>query len=908
MRPTYKLFLFLLFCVGILSCHDDDKDIPTPDYFDKPSPDSLFFNTAAEEYKLELKTNLWVSPEVEEGATEWCEVSYHPSSSNIVVRVKENQRGEPRETLVKLKANQIVHNLYIRQLGHNPVIQLFRDTYRVAQSDTCLAIPFIANVTVEHKSLTEWITVSQMTKGQRTDTLYLDIAATREIRRTGEVELSSPSGVKQLLHIIQQSKDTIYEGVAAEGYMHKLAILRAEASEDLGDITLGYDGNEMTAWGGGTKNFPVDVTFYFEKAERVDKIVYSPGTWGFGPLKRFEIHYRVSGETNFRKYDVTYDFKGDRLGGIITFPEGIQDIDAIRFHVLDGIEIDGKQYIAIAKMEFYGVEPGTLEIFTDLTCSELRKGVTYEQIEKLDNSFIRHIAQYLYSGIYPLADRVNEYEAYSEPSWIEATYKITPYNRLDNATGIYVENGEELVVMCGETFGKQLKLCVMDWESGYSSKEYTITEGYNQLNMTTPGLVYLLYYDENPETAPHIKVHIATGRVNGKFVLNQNTDAEWEAILSKAVARHLDVLGENAQMVMPVSAFREIVSEPSRLLRDYDRLVYLERELMGLYKYEIPIKNRMFFQSIKDSYMYATHYRTAYNENTLSGILDVEQFESGESIWGPAHEVGHMHQTRPGLKWDGLTEVTNNIYALYVQTSFGIRSRLLTEKIDGSYDVHRYEKAFTSIIAGGKVYNVDEDVFCKLVPFWQLQLYATKVAGCPDFYPDLHQRVREMIDPVGDEQNGVCQMHFVEQCCELLQQDLTDFFQAWGFLKEVDEEIDDYGKKRFWITGEQVATTKSKIAAYPKLQLGGIIYLNDENISLFKENKAVVQGTVSRSGQQLTLSGWKNAVAYELWEGDRLVLVRQRENFKVEDSVDWSRAVIKAVAADGTRVSATITE
>lgn len=36
----------------------------------------------------------------------------------------------------------------------------------------------------------------------------------------------------------------------------------------------------------------------------------------------------------------------------------------------------------------------------------------------------REIAKALFLGIYPLADRVREYEAYADPDWIARRYKI----------------------------------------------------------------------------------------------------------------------------------------------------------------------------------------------------------------------------------------------------------------------------------------------------------------------------------------------------------------------------------------------------------------------------------------------------------------------------------------------------
>ena len=62
-----------------------------------------------------------------------------------------------------------------------------------------------------------------------------------------------------------------------------------------------------------------------------------------------------------------------------------------------------------------------------------------------------------------------------------------------------------------------------------------------------------------------------------------------------------------------------------------------------------------------------------------------------------------------------MTEVTNNITAIYVQTKvYNEPSRLTVQD--------RYVSAFNSIMAGQKAHNAESDVFNKLVPFWQLEL------------------------------------------------------------------------------------------------------------------------------------------------------------------------------------------
>lgn len=85
-------------------------------------------------------------------------------------------------------------------------------------------------------------------------------------------------------------------------------------------------------------------------------------------------------------------------------------------------------------------------------------------------------------------------------------------------------------------------------------------------------------------------------------------------------------------------------------------------------------RNRMYFNVMygQGDYMYSTSYHTAYHFSTMDNLCSVDQMKTNN--WGPAHEVGHSNQTRPGLKWFGMTEVTNNICSMYIQKLYGINS------------------------------------------------------------------------------------------------------------------------------------------------------------------------------------------------------------------------------------------
>ncbi|PEJ50042.1 wall-associated protein [Bacillus wiedmannii] len=172
-----------------------------------------------------------------------------------------------------------------------------------------------------------------------------------------------------------------------------------------------------------------------------------------------------------------------------------------------------------------------------------------------------------------------------------------------------------------------------------------------------------------------------------------------------------------------------------------------------------------------DNYMYATYYRTAYSKGNLESVLNLEELTNDG--WGPWHEVGHQHQQNTWL-WDGLGEVTVNIYSLAVQTTFGHETRLEQEG--------RYEAAFAYL--GKPDAQEKMNVFEKLVMFWQLHL-----AYGDQFYPNLHQMYRLLHDtelPKSDEEK---KQMFIYMTSKVAGQNLIPFFDKWGlFVNDATRE------------------------------------------------------------------------------------------------------------------------
>ena len=244
----------------------------------------------------------------------------------------------------------------------------------------------------------------------------------------------------------------------------------------------------------------------------------------------------------------------------------------------------------------------------------------------------------------------------------------------------------------------------------------------------------------------------------------------------------------------------------------------------------------MLFRSIEynSKNPYSAAYHTAYLTSYKGIFTTIDELKS--RVWVLGHEIGHSNQTRPGLKWSGTTEVTNNILANHVRTSFGKGSRLM----DKSNGETVYEEALRRIVDAEQPHcleNASDEYYVKLVPFWQLKLYLMDVLGKDDFYRDLHEHYR--ITPDLDysvNTQGIFQLAFVRHVCVQAEVDLLDFFEKWCFLRPVDKVIDDYGNKNFTITEKQIADLKAEIQAKGFEKAPADLHLlTDENVDQYRK-------------------------------------------------------------------------
>ena len=189
-----------------------------------------------------------------------------------------------------------------------------------------------------------------------------------------------------------------------------------------------------------------------------------------------------------------------------------------------------------------------------------------------------------------------------------------------------------------------------------------------------------------------------------------------------------------------------------------------------------------------NSYMYGTWDHCGYHRNTTPSILTQIATEAGPT-WGPAHEIGHQHQ---GLfTVNGLTEVTNNLFSNIAVWYMGMgtsRVNATEGNLAHVYDV---------FIEGDDFFK--NNIWALTQMYYRLWLYYHRVGNNTQFYPRLFELLRQHPMSSGYYQQGKTTiLHFYQLCCDAAQEDLTEFFRAYGFFRVMKNRlVGDYSNSEY---------------------------------------------------------------------------------------------------------------
>ena len=688
---------------------------------------------------------------------------------------------------------------------------------------------------------------------------------------------------------------------------------------------------------GQSADFPVILEYYFEGNTDIDYFIYHTNS-GNGTFGKFDVYTQTKENTEY-VHQGSYDFNMRNSPSIASLKTPVK-ATKVKFEVHSG----KNGYVSCDEMQFFKknkkntLEEQLLTVFTDITCSEIKPDVTQEQIEALPEFFIQ-TASALKDDSYNKWEkefRIREYYPYSSADEWADKLMTRIYGDLDNATGIYVNEGDEVVVLVGNTHGQSISIQNIGEETskGYAQTSvngdiYPLKEGVNKLTAKQTGMLFVMYNTniQNPDAQP-IKIHIPLGggKVCGFFSLKEHqTNEKYKELIDKADYKYFCVIGNAIILYFHHKQLKAAV--PYDILSSielWDNMIQWQQELMGIEDvYPKQMNNHIFAISPEGGYMWASEGRIGFVYTALGDILRKSYLMASRNSWGPAHEIGHVHQG--AINWASTTESSNNLFSNYTIYKFGQNCSRGTELAVPEYaaNVKKATLVFRRCVEnkawcdfGTDYQGEDPEMHARMN--WQLWNYYHRCGYNPQFFPTLFKLMRE--NRVSTQDPGENQMMYARMACRAANENLTDFFERWGFFVPISMKVNQYGTYNYIVTDAMIKETKEFMKQFPAPK-HAFYYLEDRKkgdpgldttppdvgyFTQFAEDmKITKQITYTISGHQVNVQNGEQAVAFEIKENDNLKYFGTSFQFEVPNTISPDRVKLYAVQADGVRIEMT---
>lgn len=798
----------------------------------------------------------------------------------------------------------------------------------IDKESTTVRIPISSSLTINDWEVDysePWIT-----HGKKRNSLVLSFGTNPDKKkRTASIKVASPIA-EYTLAVTQYGENDVE---ITEEEDTKVKPESGKATEPVGSnngIECTWDNTSRPYM---TRTVPATLEYSFSGNEVIDYIIYKPTSSGrFGEVEV----YTATAENPDYVLQGKYDFEMKSDNSTIRFTSGLK-ATKVKFEVKEG----SNNMVGCSEMEFFTktitLSEQLLRVFTDITCTDIKPDVDADAIEQLPSEYFKRIAYALKDGRYNEWEkdfRIQEYKAYSRSEDWGYQLRIKKYAKYDNPTGIYVNEGDEIIVLVGDTHGQSITMqCVgeetTDYVADYEYQQpagngsiYSLKPGINKLIMENEGQLFFMYNTDitSPDALP-IKLHIplGSGKVTGYFdVERHKTDEKYAELLSKASHKYFCIRGKKIIFYFNKNTLQEVVERKILpTIELWDNIVKWEQELSGL-EDVIPSKmnNHIFAISPDAGTMWANEYRVAFPKSAFNRILVPEKVMAAkDNIWGPAHEIGHVHQG--AVNWPSCTESSNNLFSNFLLYKLG---KYCSRGTEISRLASSYMQKKPWVLLGDNASYKGEDPELHMRMQWQLWNYFHRLGNMPDFFPKLFKELRT--NPLTTSNPGYAQMQYAKAVCKVANMDMSEFFERWGFFREVSiSNYEQYGSTRYMVTQGLIDQTLEYMATFSK-KCPPIYYLEDRkngdvgidnykvgdvgHYSQFKENAKITgTPTYKLSGSNITINNGTQAIAFEVRkdnENGELLYFFNFLSYSLPQTVLVDGIKFYAVQADGKRI------
>ncbi len=272
--------------------------------------------------------------------------------------------------------------------------------------------------------------------------------------------------------------------------------------------------------------------------------------------------------------------------------------------------------------------------------------------------------------------------------------------------------------------------------------------------------------------------------------------------------------------------------------------------------------------------------RIGFVYTALGDILRKSYLMASRNSWGPAHEIGHVHQG--AINWASTTESSNNLFSNYTIYKFGQNCSRGTELAVPEYaaNVKKATLVFRRCVEnkawcdfGTDYQGEDPEMHARMN--WQLWNYYHRCGYNPQFFPYSFQI--DARKPCINPRPGENQMMYARMACRAANENLTDFFERWGFFVPISMKVNQYGTYNYIVTDAMIKETKEFMKQFPAPK-HAFYYLEDRKkgdpgldttppdvgyFTQFAEDmKITKQITYTISGHQVNVQNGEQAVAF----------------------------------------------
>jgi hypothetical protein len=251
-----------------------------------------------------------------------------------------------------------------------------------------------------------------------------------------------------------------------------------------------------------------------------------------------------------------------------------------------------------------------------------------------------------------------------------------PYYR-PHSTGLYIPAGEKVRLIINNNYLLQkLKAQIgvhdddlIDHQDSLTRIGFNLTKTFELTTDTTDifspygGLLLINISDTSTLKSIEIKV---VGAVNAPyFKLGETSEDEWNNAIKNYPAPWTELATDNIILTVPSYRIRSL-KNPKALMQFYDRVMDADADLRMIDRKRVHTERIILDQQVMEGTLYALPNKIVGpdDDENCRVMLNADSLEE-KGTWGIFHELGHRHQFSD-LDFEGLTEVTVNLYSMYI--------------------------------------------------------------------------------------------------------------------------------------------------------------------------------------------------------------------------------------------------